>query len=258
MVAYKLDVEEGDETMFNICVCDDSDEMRHGVEDMIKKLSEKHRIGVSVYGFSSGEEMLFELSESKKYIDIFFLDMLMKKLNGIETAKELRKINPSAQIIFLTVSKEHVFDALDVMPLHYLIKQDVKTSKIEDVFLKAVSLAQKNRQDIFTYKSGNTVGSVPLKDIVYFEVQNRIIELHLENKEVISFYGNISDLENELPADTFQRIHRSFIINFENAEYLKGKDFVCCEGSTVPVGHKYIDVKDKFQNFLLDKISDMN
>ena len=244
--------------MLNICVCDDNDEMRSNAENMIKKLAEKHGIGVSVLGFSSGEEMIFELSESKRYVDIFFLDMLMKKLNGIETAKELRKINPSAQIVFLTVSKEHVFDALDVMPLHYLIKQDVKTSKIEDVFLKAVSFAQKNRQDIFTYKSGNTVGSVLLKDIVYFEVQNRIIEIHLMNKEIISFYGNISDLENELPGEAFQRIHRSYIINFENAEYLKGKDFVCCDGSTVPVGQKYIDVKDKFQSFLLDKISDMN
>ncbi len=61
----------------------------------------------------------------------------MKKLNGIETAAKLRAINPTAQIIFLTVSKEHVFEALDVMPLHYLLKtQDMRTEKIEKVFFK--------------------------------------------------------------------------------------------------------------------------
>ena len=60
----------------------------------------------------------------------------MKKLNGIETAAKLRAINPTAQIIFLTVSKEHVSEALDVMPLHYLLKQDMRTEKIEKGLFK--------------------------------------------------------------------------------------------------------------------------
>ena len=98
----------------------------------------------------------------------------MKKLNGIETAARLRAINPTAQIIFLTVSKEHVFEALDVMPLHYLLKQDMRTEKIEKVFLKAVSLAEKGRKEKFTYKFGKTIGSLLLSDIIYFEVKNRI------------------------------------------------------------------------------------
>ena len=47
----------------------------------------------------------------KQPIDIYFLDILMKQLNGVETAARLRAVSPTAQIIFLTVSKEHVFEA---------------------------------------------------------------------------------------------------------------------------------------------------
>ena len=59
------------------------------------------------------------------------------------------------------------------MPLHYLLKQDMRTEKIEKVFLKAVSLAEKGRKEKFTYKFGKTIGSVLLTDIIFFEVKNR-------------------------------------------------------------------------------------
>ena len=85
-------------------------------------------------------------------------------------------VSPTAQIIFLTVSKEHVFEALDVMPLHYLLKQDVGTGKIETVLLRAVSLAEKSQRQSFTYKFGKTIGSVLLRDIVYFEVKTELLK----------------------------------------------------------------------------------
>lgn len=241
--------------MFNICVCDDNDTMRKEISTLIKDFSIKNDISINITGYASGEEMLFDLSEGDKHIDIFFLDILMKKLDGIQTASQLRKINPTAQIIFLTVSKEHVFDALDVMPLHYLVKQDVKSEKIEKVLMKAIALAEKNKQEIFTYKFGKVVGSVPLNEIVYFEVKNRIIEMKLKNKTSIEFYSNMTELEEQIPTENFQRVHRSFIINFENVDYLNGKEFVCVDETIIPIGQKYIDVKEKYQSFLLDKIS---
>ncbi|MFR8165898.1 MAG: LytR/AlgR family response regulator transcription factor [Enterocloster sp.] len=133
--------------MIHICICDDSDAMRDELCGLIQELCQKHSIAASVSCCSSGEELLFDPDDKNRTTDIFFLDILMKKLNGIETAARLRAINPTAQIIFLTVSKEHVFEALDVMPLHYLLKQDMRTEKIEKVFLKAVSLAEKGRKE---------------------------------------------------------------------------------------------------------------
>ncbi len=160
--------------MVHICVCDDDDAMGGRLSGLIQDICKKHGICASVCRFSSGEELLFHLEEMKQPIDIYFLDILMKKLNGVETAARLRAVSPTAQIIFLTISKEHVFEALDVMPLHYLLKQDVGTVKIEKVLLKAVSLAEKSQQEAFSYKFGKTIGSVLLRDIIYFEVKTEL------------------------------------------------------------------------------------
>ncbi len=86
--------------MIHICICDDSDAMRDELCGLIQGLCQKHSIAASVSCCSSGEELLFDPDDKNRTTDIFFLDILMKKLNGIETAAKLRAINPTAQIIF--------------------------------------------------------------------------------------------------------------------------------------------------------------
>ena len=241
--------------MIHICVCDDDDAMGSRLSGLIQDVCKKHGICASVCRFSSGEELLFHLEEMKQPIDIYFLDILMKQLNGVETAARLRAVSPTAQIIFLTVSKENVFEALDVMPLHYLLKQDVGTGKIETVLLRAVSLAEKSQRQSFTYKFGKTIGSVLLRDIVYFEAKNRIIEIHLKNGPAIEFYGNIKDLEQQLLSASFERVHRSYIVNFENVDYLQGREFVCVDQTVIPIGQKYAGAVEQYQNYLLNGLS---
>ena len=82
--------------MIHICICDDSDAMRDELCGLIQALCQKHSIAASVSCCSSGEELLFDPDDKNRTTDIFFLDILMKKLNGIETAARLRAINPSA------------------------------------------------------------------------------------------------------------------------------------------------------------------
>ena len=56
--------------------------------------------GLQVDIAHSGEEALDKVRE--KTYDAIILDMLMPGMDGIETLKELRKINPDLQIILLT------------------------------------------------------------------------------------------------------------------------------------------------------------
>jgi len=69
--------------MIHICICDDSDAMRDELCGLIQGLCQKHSIAASVSCCSSGEELLFDPDDKNRTTDIFFLDILMKKLNGI-------------------------------------------------------------------------------------------------------------------------------------------------------------------------------
>jgi len=55
-------------------------------------------------------------------VDVALLDIAMPEMNGIELAKELKKINPFVNIIFCTGYSEYMQDAIDLHASGYLLK----------------------------------------------------------------------------------------------------------------------------------------
>ena len=68
--------------------------------------------------FSSGEELLSYDGQ----IDILFLDIQMKGMDGMETARKLRAFKFRGFLIFITVLKEMVFQSFEVQAYDYLVK----------------------------------------------------------------------------------------------------------------------------------------
>ena len=74
------------------------------------------------------EPVLFEKSgmaleyAKKNDVDIAFLDIDMPGINGIDLAKELKKINPLVNVIFCTAYSEYMQDAIDLHASGYVLK----------------------------------------------------------------------------------------------------------------------------------------
>ena len=68
--------------------------------------------------FSSGEELLSYNGQ----IDILFLDIQMKDMDGMETARKLRANQFRGFLVFITVLREMVFQSFEVQAYDYLVK----------------------------------------------------------------------------------------------------------------------------------------
>jgi len=79
----------------NILIVDDEKFVRYA---LTKELQEEKAFEVESAG--SGEEAL-EKAKQKNY-DLFFIDLVMPGMDGVETCKLLKKIKPSAQYICFT------------------------------------------------------------------------------------------------------------------------------------------------------------
>ena len=88
--------------MIHIYLCEDSQSSLNTYAGLISDLAAKHHIEISLHSFSSGEALLFHLSECTYKADIIYLDILLDATNGIETAQKLRMLGCQAEIIFLT------------------------------------------------------------------------------------------------------------------------------------------------------------
>ncbi len=196
-----------------IAVCDDEKEIRDMFAEKIRKICPKASLSL----YRSGEELLLSDQEP----DILLLDIQMPGKNGMETAKDLRRKNKKAIIIFVTALDDYVFQAFDVGAFHYLVKP-FDDEKFAQVLQNAADQAEdrkrfedagrKGEMPSLVITTGGKHITVRLEDIVYAEVFDRKVILHTMDAD-IEYYGKMKELE-EKAGDDFYRTHRSFLVNF--------------------------------------------
>lgn len=209
----------------NIAVCDDEKMIREQLRGMI----EQQRAEVCVEDYGTGEELL----AAGKRFDVVFLDIQMNGKNGIETARELRKRDEDAVLIFITGMKEYVFEAFDVAAFYYLLKP-IEEHKFAEVFARAVKEAKKRKErggELLFIKTKNRNMTISQRDILYAESRGRKVEIHTTG-EVIEIYAALNELEGQL-SGRFYRCHRGYLVNMEHIAEYGGDRISLCNGEAI-------------------------
>ena len=103
--------------MPRVLVIDDAEYAR----DILKKIL--IRGGYEIAGEAGdGEAGLMEYSRTNP--DIVIVDMIMPKMNGIETIRAIKKVNPNAKIIVISADGQmaHIEEAVKAGALSYINK----------------------------------------------------------------------------------------------------------------------------------------
>lgn len=109
--------------MFTIGICDDRPLCRQLLKEFIHIYEEEKGFLFDIYQFGSGEELLEELKKHSMVFDLLFLDNSMKKLTGLETAKQIRQSDSmsACYIVFVTSEDDHE-QFMHVQPLQVVCK----------------------------------------------------------------------------------------------------------------------------------------
>lgn len=194
--------------MLKIAICEDDNIQRKNLIHMIDRYLGIISKEYETFEFISGEKLLLSRDE----FDIYFLDIEMDNISGIDVARKIRITNAKAIIIFTTGFKDYVFDAFDVNAFHYLIKP-IHEMKFKEILYSAIKSISKKDKFLLAKNSSSSY-KIFFKDIIYIESNHRKVKIHT-TYDIIEYYYKISDLENELLKDNFFRCHKSYIVNFE-------------------------------------------
>ena len=88
--------------MLRIGICDDIADARLLLQDALERVLEMGGWEAQFFQFSSGEGLVEWFAKHSGELDLVFLDMEMKALDGIETAKRLRAMDENLQLVFCT------------------------------------------------------------------------------------------------------------------------------------------------------------
>jgi len=99
------------------------DDEENALEYIVRKIKSAEP-SAEVTGFNSAKEALKAAAEQP--FDVVFMDIQMPEITGIELARKFKKLNPQANMIFVTGYSEYTMDAFNVDASGYLLKPATK------------------------------------------------------------------------------------------------------------------------------------
>ena len=234
--------------MIRIAVCDDEKFFVDELQAQVKDFFIEKRIEFRVTEYLSGKE----LAEHALDYDLIFLDVKMQGQDGFKTAEILRSKGFSGHLIFVTIMKEDVYMAFEYEAFDYLVKPLSKTAFEHTMgrFLRAIQTSRK--QLIITHKNEQHI--INLSEVLYCEVINRKINLHLADGNIIEYYGKISELEQRHYRDFFKS-HRSYLVNLKYIVGYNSNEITLSSGEKLPLSRGR---KDDLMDALINDINDID
>ncbi len=234
--------------MIRIAICDDEKYMSDQIQELACAFFGRRNRETAIRRFSCGRELL----EYDGQIDILFLDIQMKGMDGMETAKRLRAGKFRGFLIFITVLREMVFQSFEVQAYDYLVKP-IEEARFEKTMERLLaSLCSAGGSSLLVQK-GYESRIIQKEDIVFCEIIDRKIYLNLASGEVVDYYERIENLETKLDSRFF-RCHRSFLINLGHLRGYKNGTAYMDNGREIPVSR----LRGKeFSSVILEYMKDM-
>ncbi|MBL8016334.1 MAG: response regulator transcription factor [Ignavibacteria bacterium] len=204
------------------------------------KLVKTFKDGMSVIEYLSGNP-----------VDLMFLDIEMGGLTGTQLLKALPK---KPMVIMTTAYRKYAVDAFDLDVTDYLLKPFSFERFLKSVE-KTCSLmkeshktydADRDAKDYFFVKSGYKMLKVNFADILYIEGMSEYIIIRTKAANIITLQS-FKNVETELPASGFVRIHKSYLVALDKIESIEGQNII--------IGGKELPIGSKYKNTFFDAIS---
>ncbi len=233
-----------------IVICDDSREDMDLLSTYLLQYSEEFNYNFEITEFGSGEALL-EILEREQY-PIYFLDIYMTGITGVEVAEKIRSFDEDCKIIFTTYSQDHKGDGFDVHATHYLVKP-VNYKGVCECMKRCKGMLNKDLRHLEVTVQRQAL-KIPIKDIYYIEaIRNGILISHKAGK--VKCYETLANVSKKLNDSNFLTCHRGFIVNMSLVKTLDEDSFIMNNGDFVPIRQKgRTEIKAVFNNYILNRI----
>lgn len=215
--------------MYLISICDDDSAMRKFIHETVMATG----IPCRIEEYSDGCRLLKEYSQC----DILFLDIDMPGINGIDTAKRIRRTDKNVKIIYVTGYQDYIQRSFSIHPFSFLVKP-VSKADIERQLKEAVTYGEEVRNEaVLHFHTCGGVEEFQISDIYYLEYLNRKIRMVTKRGEYF-LRGRITDYVKELSQYGFACPHKSFTVNLFYVKAIKGYDIQMLNGDKIPLSQK--------------------
>lgn len=192
----------------------------------------------------SGLEAIGILQEQQ--VDILFLDIQMPDFTGLDL---LRTLQHKPEVILTTAYRDYAVEGFALNATDYLIKPfsierflQAVNKAMGQIRLKQAEgnepLAVEDRpDDHFFVRTNYKMERIDFVNIYYLESMREYVAIHTQDRRYV-INQTMTNMEKELPAPGFIRIHRSYLINIAYITAINGNQVVIAD-KNIPIGASY-------------------
>ena len=234
-----------------IALCDDQKEELRTLEHLLDRWQQERQTPLRFRSFPNAVQLLN--AAEKETFSLYLLDVMMPGLDGLEAAREIRSLDDTAEIVFLTSSPDFAYESYGVRALDYLLKP-IGAQRLFPILDRLALREQKPREGL-TLKCGSTLIRVLFSQLTYVEVQGKHLYFNLTDGSVHQVFGTLHEYEPLLLSrPEFTRIHRSYIVNLLQVAKLSSGEVRTFSGRTLPVSRLlYPQLQKDYMNLLFEE-----
>ena len=197
--------------MLHIAICDDEKYFVQYLTDLLNQYSKETGRNIKITPYYDGMELIEKYDPT---IDLIFLDIQMKMVDGLHAAERIRQMDETVGIIFLTTLTQYGLEGYKYHATNYIIKP-MKYARLKSEMDKFVERSQK-------------------EDAPSLVITNRNLMFHTEQENIIC-YKSMKEVERELCDKDFARCHTSYIVNLFYVKGIKKLDIELITGEVIPI-----------------------
>ena len=186
-------------------------------------------------------------------VDLLFCDIQMPGLNGVEFS---RMLPADTRVIFTTAFSRYAVEGFRVNAVDYLLKP-ISYADFLAAAQKALEWFELKRRagapaddlrSIFV-KTEYRLRQIELERILYIEGLKDYVKIHVEDEpHTVLSLMSLKSLEEQLPADRFIRVHRSYIVQPAKIRTI--------ERNSIVFGRERIPISENYRQAFFDFLSD--
>ncbi len=228
--------------MRNIAIVEDEDAAAETLRGHIEEYAKRNGQTFRIDRFHDAVEFL---TDYKPVYCVVFLDIQMPHRDGMSAAADLRTIDKTVSVMFITNLMQYAQKGYEVDAVAYLLKP-VSYFDFALKFRKALDLYVMNAEYAITVNTAGGLCRVSTEKLMYVETVRHRLYYHLVD-DVVEITGALYKVEAELGRFGFLRCNQCYLVN--------PKFIVSVKGLSVQVGSDTLAISRPRRNAFLAELA---
>ncbi|HJB00136.1 MAG TPA: LytTR family DNA-binding domain-containing protein [Candidatus Mediterraneibacter merdavium] len=204
--------------MLKIAIVEDEESYISVLQEYLKKYEQDTGEDIEVTVYHDGDEIA---AFYRAQFDVILMDIEMKFIDGMTAAEEIRKVDSTVSIIFITNAPQYAIRGYEVGALDYILKP-VPYFTFSQKLGRAVEKLKKRERKWITVQVKGGVMRMELADIYYIESQGHDLIYHTKDGTPVAG-STMKSVEDRMTEMDFFRINKCYLVNLEHVEGVQDK-----------------------------------